>query len=182
VDEKELLNYLSKPERLQLTREEYQYVGDHLGNINFLVFGTGEDSIYWRLKNKLGKILFLEYDDTFIDKTHTDIIKLNYTTKLEDADFLLEEYKNKNFKNLMLDLPNEVMKVKWDAIFVDSPTGYDSSCPGRMQSIFMASILSSETTDVFVHDINRKVENLYSSVMFKRTVNEFSRLRHVRLS
>jgi len=59
-EQEKILNAIS--DRGQLTRVEYQYISNFLGDKNFLVFGTGRDTPYWRLCNKGGTTLFLEND------------------------------------------------------------------------------------------------------------------------
>lgn len=181
IYEDEILEWLCRPGRNQLAREEYKYIAQFLGNKHFLVFGSGEDSNYWRLKNINGKTIFLESDDFWIDKKKSDIIKVKYQTTLHEADSLLKHYLNNNFEKLTLELPPEITNSTWDAIFVDSPSGYSPNCHGRMQSMYVASVLCSAHTEVFVHDINRKIEHIFTNTIFKKTIHEFLRLRHVRL-
>lgn len=81
----------------------------------------------------------------------------------------------------MLSLPAFLKDIVWDIIFVDGPTGYADSTPGRIQSIYTASVLSgkSENIDVFVHDCDREVERVYCDRFFSdmKLVAEFDRLR-----
>lgn len=163
----------------QMTAEEYRYIGSFLGNVNFLVFGTGHDTPLWRYANKGGLTVFLENNRKWIKKEDTDVYKVTYTTKRAEQEKLLEEYHNGIFDNLKMTLPDVVTNTKWDVIFVDSPVGTNDKKPGRMQSIFTASILANKDTEVFVHDCDRKVEDTYSKAMFSKTVKELSKLRHV---
>lgn len=166
-------------ENKQMHRDEYKYISNFLGDINFLVFGTGYDSNYWRLCNNRGKTIFLENLDWWISEEFNDIVKVNYSTILTDHSKLLNEYRDGNFENLKMDLPTSIIETKWDVIFVDSPTGYDDYCPGRMQSIFTAKQLSNTSTDIFVHDCDRIVENTYTQEMFN-VVNQLVKLRHLK--
>lgn len=165
----------------QMTKEEYIYICSFLSNANFLVFGTGNDSDYWRECNNKGYTIFLENKKEWIDSTKDDIIHVEYTCKLSEYKKLLEEYKNKQYNNLIINIPNELYKIEWDSILVDSPEGWGDICPGRMQSIFMASKLAKEKTNIFIHDCNRKVENIYSKEMFSKEIKMLKTLRHVML-
>lgn len=165
----------------QMTKEEYLYICSFLKNVNFLVFGTGNDSDYWRSCNNEGYTLFLEHEKQWIDSTKKDIIHVKYTCKLNQYKKLLYEYKTKNYTNLTIDIPNELYNIKWNCILVDSPQGWDDKCPGRMQSIFMSSILANKNTNVFIHDCNRDVENIYSKEMFSNEIKTLKTLRHVML-
>ena len=84
-----------------------------------------------------------------------------------------------------MDLPREVMETPWDVIFVDAPEGYDMSFemtqPGRMQSIYMASILGQKgLSHVFVHDCDRPVEQVYCTRFLTHAslVQSIDKLRH----
>jgi uncharacterized protein (TIGR01627 family) len=158
-----------------MTSEEYQEITENLGEKNFLVFGTGYDSDLWRNANKKGVTIFLEHDDKWIPKDSNDVIKVKYTTtKPQYKDIIDDE------KALTMELPDIVKNTKWDIIFVDSPTGYSKKCHGRMQSIYAAKLLSDKDTLVYIHDCNRRVENLYSKTFFK-IEREFTKLRKCRI-
>lgn len=163
----------------QMTEEEYRYIASFLGDKNFLVFGTGYDSNIWRFANKGGVTLFLEHNTEWI-KDEKDILKVKYSTKRIQYKQLLEEYKRGQFNNLVMDLPDSVNNINWDYIFVDSPEGYSDDTHGRMQSIYMASILSSEITEVFVHDCHRVVEDIYTNEMFSKCIKQLTTLRHLK--
>lgn len=82
-------------------------------------------------------------------------------------------------------LPAQVYETKWDLIMVDAPTGYYDEAPGRMTAIYTAGMLarnrdSGETTDVFVHDVNRVVEDKFSMAFLcdKYMKKQEGRLRH----
>ncbi|KAM7250020.1 hypothetical protein ACFE04_021903 [Oxalis oulophora] len=63
-------------------------------------------------------------------------------------------------------LPKEIYEMKWDLIMVDAPTGYYEEAPGRMTAIYTAGMMARNRdegeTDVFVHDVNREVEDKFS--------------------
>ena len=165
-----LMKYVKKG---QMTREEYSYIGQYLGSVNFLIFGTGYDTPYWRYKNK-GLNIFLEHDKNWIPKNSTDIYQIQYSTSIANADLYL-----KNPDDLKINLPQEVTSKNWDVIFVDAPPGNKDTSIGRMQSIYCAYTLASANTEIFVHDCDRDVEKKYTDHFFT-VVTELTKLRHCR--
>ena len=79
-----------------------------------------------------------------------------------------------------MDLPSIVRDTKWDCIFVDSPVGTTDKKPGRMQSIFTAWLYAQDYTEVFVHDVDRTVEDVYTRTMFTNVITDLTKLRHVK--
>lgn len=134
----------------------------------------------WKTANKGGETIFLENIERWIDKSDKTVYHINYTCQMADADKLLGEWKSGQYQNLMVKLPSIIHDTSWDFILVDSPTGFSDKCPGRMQSIFMAWLLSNPKTEVFVHDCHRPVENNYTQAMFNQTIMEISTLRHLK--
>lgn len=181
IFEKMLVEKMEKSNGGQMTAEEYRYIASFLGNKNFLVFGTGHDTPLWKYSNKEGKTFFLENISKWIDPTDSSVFKVNYATRRSQYKELLEEYHQGNFSRLTMELPKEIVDIKWDCIFVDSPKGTSEKSPGRMQSIFASSRLASKDTDIFVHDVDRTVEDVYSTEMFSTIINELTKLRHVKL-
>lgn len=64
-------------------------------------------------------------------------------------------------------LPSVVYEMRWDVIMVDAPTGYYEEAPGRMTAIYTAGMMARNAgggadTHVFVHDVNREVEDKFS--------------------
>lgn len=164
----------------QMTKEEYAYISSFLGNVNFLVFGTGYDSNLWRIANKNGKTIFLENNKKWITNTE-DTFEVFYNTNIQQADEMLERYKEGDNSIFEINLPNELLSIQWDCILVDSPEGWGKKCPGRMQSIYTARVLANSRTNVFIHDCDRYVENLYSQEFFKNKIKELSKLRHMKI-
>lgn len=103
---------------------------------------------------------------------------VEYDTKVNEADELMnavasdEECRvvtDPRFSKCRLALkgfPSEVYDVEWDLIMVDAPTGYHEAAPGRMTAIYTAGLMGrnreSGETDVFVHDVDRVVEDKFS--------------------
>lgn len=148
----------------------------------FLVFGLGHDSLMWRALNHGGRTVFLEEDKAWIDELTSRFPELEahhveYDTRVSRADELMREGKGEACRvvedpgssNCMLKLKGvgrEVYEEEWDAIMVDAPTGYFEAAPGRMGAIWTAGMMARNRgegdTDVFVHDVNRPVEDAFS--------------------
>lgn len=172
---KTMINELKGMEKTQ-----YEYIASFLKKSNFLVFGCGFDTPMWKVANQGGKTIFLENVERWIDKTDKNVYHINYSCHITQADKLLDEYKKGQYDNLMVTLPEIITDTQWDYILVDSPMGYNNTLPGRMQSIFMAKILASQKTEIFVHDCHRPVEDEYTKTMFSKIINNIGSLRHLK--
>ena len=133
-----------------------------------MIFGLGNDSLFWRRLNKGGVTVFLEDDRDWHQKVirrskDLTVFMVNYDTKITDWRMFLEAP-----SLLHMPLPDPVEKERWDVILVDGPAGWNDQTPGRMKSIFLSSRLAADSGDVFVHDCNREVENAYCNVFLKR--------------
>ena len=133
----------------------------------FLVFGLGNDSVFWSLLNKGGETVFLEDNPVWYHKItkRTPEIKaylVTYDTLRKDWKRLLESP-----ALLEVSLPESVKEKNWDIVLVDAPAGYDDNTPGRMKSIYTASKLVKDSGDVFVHDCNREVEDTFCDNFLK---------------
>tara|TARA_B100000683_G_C12313994_1_gene483576 strand:+ start:51 stop:644 length:594 start_codon:yes stop_codon:yes gene_type:complete len=159
-----------------MTLNQYLAIGsllDSLAPCNFLVFGLGEDSYLWEDINKDGKCVFLEDDKDWIKKfkdSNLDIRKVNYTTRVQDFELLVE-----NTEALSLSLPEDIRQTEWDIILVDAPLGHGPmntflsntkgrpfKGPGRMSSIYEASRLVKKQGIVIVDDLWRLAESTYA--------------------
>ncbi|KAK4391296.1 Dynamin-2A [Sesamum angolense] len=152
---------------------------------NFLVFGLGHDSLMWTALNHGGRTVFLEEDKSWIQQIQRQIPSLEsyhvvYDTKVTQADELLEISTKEECKAVgdprfskcplaLKGLPNEVYDIEWDLIMVDAPTGYFDGAPGRMSAIYTAGLMARNRengeTDVFVHDVDRVVEDKFSKAL-----------------
>eukprot|EP01018_Ginkgo_biloba_P014184 Gb_13730 [translate_table: standard] len=172
---------------------------------NFLVFGLGYDSTLWNALNYGGRTVFLEEDLNWINemhKTHPELkaYHVNYPTNLTQADSLLQYYSSdpscnpkqglvgSECKLALTNLPEEIYSVEWDVIMIDAPRGYFDAAPGRMTAIFSASVMARNrnkdgVTDVYLHDVDRKVEKMYAEEFLCREnlVNASGRLWHFRI-
>ncbi|KAF9615295.1 hypothetical protein IFM89_022622 [Coptis chinensis] len=81
-------------------------------------------------------------------------------------------------------IPNEVYEIEWDLIMVDAPTGFHENAPGRMSAIYTAGMIARNKedgeTDVFVHDVDRLVEDKFSKAFLCERYMRIQegRLRH----
>ncbi len=173
----------------QGTLEEYLHLyrtieGAAPGRV--LVFGVGKDSRFWIAANQGGATTFVEHEPEWIRMTREhvpgiEIIQVSYETRRTQWRALLE----RRDKLFMEDLPDHILATDWDVIFVDSPQGGSRKRPGRMKSIYTASVLARRSTDVqvLVHDCHREVEQSYSDRYLgpERIVRQVGSLRHYRL-
>jgi glucuronoxylan 4-O-methyltransferase len=159
---------------------------------NFLVFGVGNDTKFWREINKKGRTVFIEDNKDWFQKIKKicpamEAYLVNYPTKITQWKLLLNKP-----RKLELNLPKQIADIKWDVILVDAPCGayeyflkeYGIEPPGRMVSIYMASKLIKKDGHVFVHDCHREVERVYSDryLLKENLVKEVGTLRHYRIS
>lgn len=173
----------------QGTFEEYRLLRTRLRErapAKVLIFGTGRDSRYWIEANAGGRTVFLEHESEWIgiarEKTPgIEIIQVSYDTKLTQWKKLLE----RRYRLFMYGLPDWILAEDWDVIHVDSPQGGSRKRPGRMQSIYTASVLARRSTDVdvFVHDCDRPAEATYADRYLgaERLVEQAGSMRWYRL-
>lgn len=184
-----LLHYATSPIVPQQSLSEISISFDVLRRrapCNFLVFGLGHDSPMWSAFNAGGKTVFLEEDPKWFQSVLLSSPTLHaynilYPTKLSEADHLIGAYRsepeclpprahlkgNRRCRLALADLPDEIYETEWDLIMVDAPKGYFAEAPGRMGAIYSAAVMARDRrgdgiTDVFLHDVNRKVEKMYA--------------------
>jgi len=126
-----------------------------------LVFGLGNDSFFWSSLNRNGTTIFLEdnkewFQNIMKKAKNIKAFMVSYNTQRKDWKTMLE---NKSL--LEMTLPDNVENEAWDIILVDAPAGWKDENPGRMKSIFLSSKLIRNSGDIFVHDCNREVEEIY---------------------
>ncbi|XP_010261020.1 PREDICTED: glucuronoxylan 4-O-methyltransferase 1 [Nelumbo nucifera] len=166
----------------------------------FLVFGLGHDSLMWSALNHGGRTVFLEEDKAWIEQIKQRFSGLEsyhvvYDTKVREADELMEVGQGEDctavgdprFSKCRLALkgiPDEIFETEWDLIMVDAPTGYIDDAPGRMNAIYTAGLMARNReegeTDVFVHDVDRVVEDKFSKAFLCEGYmrEQEGRLRH----
>lgn len=167
---------------------------------NFLVFGLGHDSLMWTALNHGGRTVFLEEDKQWIETIRKQFPQLEsyhvmYDTRVTQADELLEagrlpecvavgDLKFSECRLALKELPRVFYEVEWDLIMVDAPTGWIPEAPGRMGAIYTAGMAArgkkEGETDVFVHDVDRIVEDKFSKELLCEGYlkEQVGRLRH----
>ncbi|PKU74532.1 probable methyltransferase At1g27930 [Dendrobium catenatum] len=205
-----LLHYATSPIVPQQTLSEIRVSFDVLRRrspCNFLVFGLGHDSPMWSAFNSGGTTLFLEEDPSWFQSVLRKSPSLHahnvrYPTKLSEANELMKSYRkepecmppkarlrdNRRCRLALADLPGEVYEMEWDLIMIDAPKGYFAEAPGRMGAIYSAAVMARERkgegfTDVFLHDVDRKVEKKFAMEFLckKYLVGGSGRLWHFRI-
>ncbi|KAG2623475.1 glucuronoxylan 4-O-methyltransferase 1-like [Panicum virgatum] len=172
---------------------------------NFLVFGLGFDSPMWAALNHGGRTVFLEEDASWIADVRSKHPSLEsyhvaYDTVLTDADALLELRQHPacvaqpdlasaagaSCRLALRGLPPVFHELEWDLIMVDAPTGWTPQSPGRMGAIYTAGMAARARrpgdgpTDVFVHDVDRPVEDAFSRAFLCEgyLAEQVGRIRH----
>ena len=146
---------------IQLSRRE---ISDVLNAIRanrhckLLVFGLGNDSLFWTSANRNGRTAFVEDDVEWIETIRqrdgiSDIHSVKYETRLRD-------WRNYLSSNAAFDLefPKSISDTQWDVILVDGPAAWCEEVPGRMKSIAASTRLIRDQGHIFVHDYNREPE------------------------
>jgi hypothetical protein len=169
--ERKLPDY--RPE-IQILRRHVVAVLDALEQFDaprLLVFGAGHDSKLWCNENRAGTTVFIEdvprWAKRARSETHGRVVLVKYDTVRAQAQELLDRP-----ERLVLDLPGDLAAQRFDVIVVDAPKGFADDRPGRMQSIYMSSVLSHARSHVFVDDIGRRVERLYADRYLKPRFGE----------
>lgn len=174
---------------------------------NFLVFGLGHDSLMWASLNhgEGGRTVFLEEDKSWMERmsneaytTSLESYHVVYRTKMTEAEELhqigveeegckvVSDPRTSKCSLALKGLPSIVYETEWDVIMVDAPTGYHEGAPGRMTAIYTAGLMArnnrkkTDNTDVFVHDVDRIVEDKFSKSFLCQgyMVEQQGRIRH----
>ena len=164
------LKLMRKLNKVQLSPEQLKLISSTINKNKYcclLVFGLGNDSLYWSNLNKKGTTIFLEDNEGWL-KVVTKRVNgiraflVKFDSQRKDWKILLN-----NPSSLAMILPPEVKEIEWDVILVDAPSGVDDKSPGRMKSIFTSSELIKKNGDIFIHDCDREVERIYSTHFLK---------------
>lgn len=165
------LSVMRKLNEIQLSSEQLKVISTTIKRkapCKLLVFGLGNDSVFWSNLNRGGVTIFLEDNKDWLQKITKrskgiTAFLVNYNTQRKDWKMLL------GYPSLLnMTLPNDVEKEEWDVILVDAPTGWNDQTPGRMKSIFLSSRLVKNSGDIFVHDCNREVEDIYCNNFLRK--------------
>lgn len=180
------LNAMRRLNDIQLSRRELESIIGAIksrGRCRLLVFGLGNDSFFWDCINQGGKTIFLEDNEYWFDK----ILRQHQNLNAFLVDYNSKRTQWQHFLHspelLDMELPDDVLKNTWDVILVDAPAGYADSSPGRMKSIYLASKLSCDGSDIFVDDCDREIENIYSTHYLNdmNLVEKIGKLKHYNL-
>lgn len=149
---------------------------------NLLVFGLQSQYLSLSSINGGGITLFLEDDPYKISEIKassngTRVHKVEYQVPAKKAYKLLKHarenpacapttslFQQSTCQLALRNLPEEVYQLKWDVVVVDGPIGDAPEAPGRMSTIYTASMLAraGNTTNVVVHDVHRTIEKWFS--------------------
>lgn len=165
-----MISYMRRLNDIQLSAEQLQTIERVVkakAPCRFLVFGLGNDSVFWHRLNRRGQTVFLEDNPAWFDKVTRQLPTIqahlvNYETRRSDWQRLLATP-----SLLAMTLPDNLAAEPWDVIFVDAPPGYDDQVPGRMKSIYLAANIITKPGDIFVHDCDREVEDVYCNTFLK---------------
>jgi glucuronoxylan 4-O-methyltransferase len=182
-----LITVMRRLNEIQLSNEELRIVINSVSEktpCNFLVFGLGNDSLFWSKINRGGNTVFVEDNEGWFQEVlkqhhHITAYLVDYLTQRTHWKELLESPSLLDMK-----LPEEIEREKWDVILVDAPAGWKDSHPGRMKSIFISSRLANHSSDVFVHDCHRQIEKIYCDRFLKQEnlKAEVGLLRHYHIT
>ncbi|KAL8540965.1 hypothetical protein ACS0TY_002296 [Phlomoides rotata] len=181
-----LIHYTTSTITPQQTLKEISVTSrvlDQHSPCNFLVFGLGHDSLMWHSLNHAGRTVFLEEDGAWIHQISRrfpmlESYHVSYHSKVNQANDLMRVGKGPECTAVsdprysmcqlaLKSLPSVVYETRWNVIMVDAPTGYYEEAPGRMTAIYTAGMMARNgggggETHVFVHDVNREVEDKFS--------------------
>lgn len=127
-----------------------EYIGE--GGKRLLVFGLGNDSLYYNTLNKNGTTFFIEDQQDWIDRYQNynlNILQYTYTTKVSDYKKYLSTLPP------LIELP--LWGWTWDLILIDGPMGYRLHLPGRASPIYTAAMLDSSV--ILLDDYERPLEH-----------------------
>ncbi|KAK7411000.1 hypothetical protein VNO78_02302 [Psophocarpus tetragonolobus] len=179
-----------RPSNSTLTEKEFKVLSNLVAlksPCNLLIFGFQPQYLTLSSMNAAGSTIFLDDDyhhDMMIGKVTTNsyntrTYKLGYSVPSKKAYNLLKHARQNQVcapnptviqkskcKLALRNLPLEVYEKKWDIIVVDGPKGNSPESPGRMGSIYTASVLARALNvydvDVIVHDVDRMIEKWFS--------------------
>lgn len=173
----------------QATFQEYKLVHDLVRSrapCSMLVFGVGRDSRLWLDANAGGRTVFVEDVPEwarFAREAVPGIVvhDVGYGLARRFMWPILRHFERALY---LSKLPDDVRERNWDVILVDAPRGTRWYRPGRMKSVYTASVLGGTSgADVFVHDCHRAVERESADQFLRpeRLVAQAGSMRHYRL-
>lgn len=144
-----------------------------------LVYGVGNDSELYIRMNEGGVTVFVETDMNWIGYTkhrlpHANIVHHTFPTTVGES--LANACTTPYVRPAYMDFH------PWDVIVVDAPFGGRDEFPGREFPIREAAhhlTSADHRVDVFVHDVNRPLEQLACDTFFGETrYTTYDRTRH----
>ncbi|RZC17372.1 glucuronoxylan 4-O-methyltransferase 2-like [Glycine soja] len=199
----------SKHPNSTLTEKEFKVLSNLVAlksPCNLLIFGFQPQYLTLSSMNAPGSTIFLYDHDDMIAKVatnsnNTQTYQLGYNVPSKKAFNLLKHARQNQAcapsyptqllqkskcKFALRNLPSEVYEKKWDIIVVDGPKGDSPESPGRMDSIYTASVLAraGNVSDVVVHDIDRMIEKWFSweFLCHENLLSSKGKLWHFRIS
>ncbi|GAB2223663.1 hypothetical protein Droror1_Dr00004401 [Drosera rotundifolia] len=168
-----------------LTSKEFRFLADLITKkapCNLLIFGLEPEYILLSEINAAGTTVILEDDPDKLKKVRrrlysTRIHKVQYKNPAREAYNLLQHARrdqactpnsrSPEASSCMLalsNLPSEIYRIKWDVVLVDGPKSDSPKAPGRMESIYSASLIAGtgNVTNVLVHDVDRTIEKWFA--------------------
>ncbi|KAF8408426.1 hypothetical protein HHK36_007578 [Tetracentron sinense] len=168
-----------------LTEKEFQLLLNlisHRAPCNLLVFGLIPQFLLLSSANAGGTTIFLEDDpgklsNITTNSKGTQIYKVEHQIVAGEAYKLLKHARDdpacapqagplqvSSCRLALTKLPWEVYEFKWDVVVVDGPSGDRPEAPGRMSTIYTASMIArtGNITDVVIHDVDRTIEKWFS--------------------
>lgn len=161
----------------QMTEPEYARVYEEIEAVApgvIVVFGAGRDTFLWARANRGGMTWVVDDSTKWLEAAWRSMgvegdqlppggerfnaVEVKYKTKLAEWEKWLDADLS------MPDLcPYAVHPQTCDLVLVDGPQGEGPKVPGRMQPIYMASVLTKPGGAVLVHDMHRSVERQFTA-------------------
>ncbi|KAG6684024.1 hypothetical protein I3842_12G042000 [Carya illinoinensis] len=151
------LNQKPQPMRsIMLTEKEFLLLSNvisHQAPCNMLIFGLVPQYLYLSQINAGGTTIFLE-DEYQMPGNKSMQIQIALERLLQESKCQLA----------LTTLPQEVYQHNWDLTLVDGPSGDTPEAPGRMETIYTASMIarSGNTTEVVIHGVHRMIERWFA--------------------
>ncbi|GAB2269684.1 hypothetical protein Dimus_004606 [Dionaea muscipula] len=172
-----------------ITGQEFKFLANLITKkapCNLLIFGLEHEYVLLSEINAAGTTIILEDDPDKLKKVRrrassnsTRIQQVKYENPARDAYKLLEHARKDqvcapNYKSLessaccrlaLTRLPKHIYRHKWDVVLVDGPRSDGPEAPGRMDTIYTASLIARSAggiTNVLVHDVDRTIEKWFA--------------------
>lgn len=176
------LKKINNPDQMSISERKYIYETIHGNCKNLLVWGVGIDTELWH--ECCDNTVFVEHNVEWINKvrqmySHHDLSILHGEFHMFDT---IESCKTAITSNDVEKYDvyingGNIDDVTWDAVIIDGPSGYyqvnEYYRPGSAYTTTNLSL--TEKADVFLHDVNRPVEEL----IIENILSEFNEIYRV---